>query len=118
MASLPRRPVGNSPDDAAEYAERHAAWLEDTRRAAYWGLTDAEKTAFDRRSCTYDRQTQGTNAHDETITAIVLGLATSPVFHALQPVWHCQGRYLPADRPVRALIHADLWGKWCAVNCP
>ena len=44
-----RSAVRNSPDEAAEYAERHATWTEDTQRANYWRLTDAQKTEFDRR---------------------------------------------------------------------
>ena len=45
----PRLPSRNSPDEAAEYAERHAAWTEDARRAEYWRLTEAKKSEFDRR---------------------------------------------------------------------
>ena len=108
----PRQPVGNSPDDAAEYSERHASWVEDTRRADYWRLTDSEKTSFDRRF----------NAIPAPTTIKRKGL--TPMTKPSQLL--CSGwlnlmffmRYnlcgiakadVAGHRPVRAFVHSGLW---------
>lgn len=82
----PRRAVGNSPDEVAEYAERHAAWTEDTQRAEYWRLTEAQQMEFDRR---YDSIPAPTTVKCRGYT----GLATR-VFHLLFEARGIPAQYL------------------------